>query len=115
MSTLCGFGPRWRLRLLAIEVEPVLFSVRDPSLFEHLDLLSRRDAEAAERQDHGSDSDVGLGGFANMPAVRARNNARRDVPLSPNPVQHGVLAAQEQQCQPRYLMPKASSAPSRPG
>jgi hypothetical protein len=37
--------------------------VRGPALFESLHVLGRRDPEPAERQDHGSDGDVGLRGF----------------------------------------------------
>src|SRR6266567_8742276 len=89
MSARRGSVARW-LRHLAVTVEPVLFPVRGPALLKRLHLLGRRHTESAERQDHGPDGDVGLGGFANMSAPRAPNNGRPDVPLSPNPVQHGV-------------------------
>jgi hypothetical protein len=90
----CGSSLRW-LGRLALKVEPVLFSVRGPTAFKRLHLLRRRHTESAERQDHGPDSDVGLGSFANMSALRAPDNRRTDVPLSPNAVQDGVkLVAQ---------------------
>src|ERR1035441_9669836 len=90
MSACRSFGLRRRLRRLAVEVEPVLFSVCGPALFERLDLVGRRHTEAAERQDHGSDGDVRFGSFADMSTPRALDNGRTDVPLGPNPVQHGV-------------------------
>jgi len=94
MSARRGASHRW-LRRLAVKVELVLFSVRGPALFEHLHMLGRSHTESAERQDHGTDGDVGLGGFANMSTLRAPDNGRTDMPLSPDPVQHGVkLVAQ---------------------
>src|ERR1039457_5091783 len=89
MSARRGSSLRW-LRRLAAKVEPVLFSVRGPALFERLHLLGRRHTESAERQDHGPDGDVAFGCFANMSAPRAPDYGRTDVPLSPNLVQHGV-------------------------
>lgn len=83
------------LRRLAVKVEPVLFSVRGPALFERLHLLGRRHTESAERQDRGPNGDVGFGGLTNMSTPRAPDSGRTDVPLSSDPVKQGVkLVAQ---------------------
>ena len=53
---------------------------------------------APERQDHGPEGDVGLGGFANISTPRAPDDGRSDVALRSDAVEHGFeLAGQRRQ------------------
>src|ERR1035437_1233875 len=70
MSTRTGAGRRW-IQCLATEVEALLFSVRGPTFFKGVYRLGGRDTEPDERQDHGPDSYMRLGAFADMSAPRA--------------------------------------------
>jgi hypothetical protein len=89
MSTRTGAGRRW-IQCLATEVEALLFSVRGPTFFKGVYRLGGRDTEPDERQDHGPDSYMRLGAFADMSAPRAFEDGRTDVPLRTNAMQHCI-------------------------
>src|ERR1019366_9485458 len=69
MSTRTGAGRRW-IQCLATEVEALLFSVRGPTFFKGFYRLGGGETEPDERQDHGPDSYMRLGAFADMSAPR---------------------------------------------
>src|ERR1039457_543369 len=76
----------------------LLFSVRGPTFFKGVYRLGGRDTEPDERQDHGPDSYMRLGAFADMSAPRAFVDGRTDVPLRTNAMQHCIeLVAQVNQ------------------
>ena len=75
-----------------------MFSVRGPTFFKGVYRLGGRDTEPDERQDHGPDSYMRLGAFADMSAPRAFEDGRTDVPLRTNAMQHCIeLVAQVNQ------------------
>ena len=83
MRATSDVGQRW-LGRFAINVKTVLLPVRCPTLFKSVGLLGCRDAESSERQDHGTNTNVGLGAFANTSTSRAFEGGRTDVPLGSN-------------------------------
>jgi len=79
---------RRRSRPFAIQVEFILFAVSRPPLFESTYGLHGRDTESAQRQNHGSNADMGRRARANVSAVPAPENRRADITLPSKPLKH---------------------------
>ncbi len=75
-------------RTLAINIMPILLSMRCPSFFKSVHLLGGPDAESKERQNHCANTDVRLSALANMPAVRTPKDGGTDPSLGSNSLKH---------------------------
>jgi hypothetical protein len=85
-----GVINRWRSRPFAIQVKLILFAVRRPPFFEGMYLLGGGDTESGQRQDHGSNADMGRRARADISAVPTPENRRADIPFQPNSLKHRV-------------------------
>lgn len=91
MGATSDAGRGW-LGRFAIKVKAVLLPVRCPTLLEGVCMLGRGNTESDDRQDHGTNTDVGLGAFADISTSRALEDWRTDVPLGSNSLKHYVQA-----------------------
>ena len=83
----------------AIEIKPILLPVRRPTLLESVGLPGGGDTESSRRQDHGTNTDVWVRAFANMPAPRTPEHWGTDVPLGSNSLKRRVqVIAQLDDC-----------------
>ena len=73
-----------RSHALAIEIKPILRAVRRLTLFKGVCLFGRGDTESIKRQDHCTNTDVRLSGFADVPTPRTLKKWGTDLPLGSN-------------------------------
>ncbi len=79
-----------RGRPFAVQVQFILFAVCRPPFFEGMCLLSRSDTESGQRQDHGSDADMGRRGPPDVSAVPTPENRRTDIAFQSKSLKHRV-------------------------
>jgi hypothetical protein len=87
MDATTGFTDR---RNDPVQIEPLLRPMCCPCFLKSAGLLGRGEAEAAKRQNHRANADVGLPALANMATLWTLKHCGANVPLRPDSLQHRV-------------------------
>ena len=91
MDASGDFGGR-RGQASSIEIKPVPLPICCPIFLKSVCQFGSGDAESTERQDNGTNTDVRLRTFANVPTARTSKDRRADVSLGSNSLQHRIQA-----------------------
>ena len=75
---------------LAINIKPILLSMRCPSLFKSVYWLGAADTESEDRQNHCANTDMMLSTLANTPALRTPKQGGTDTSLGSKPLKHRI-------------------------
>jgi len=75
---------------LFFDVQPPLFSVFCPRLFQCTDLLLRRDSESCQCQNQSTHANMGFSSRARQSTTAAGHHWRSEISAGPNPVKHAV-------------------------
>jgi hypothetical protein len=105
---LGGLRGHW----FAMEVKPILLSVRGPTFLKSVCLLDRANTESNKRQDQRANADARLRAFANVPAMRTPKHWGTDVSLGSNLLEHllQVIAQLDDRVEGHARMPLGSQA-----
>jgi hypothetical protein len=90
MDATGDFGG-WGGQASAMEIKPVLLAICGQIFLKSV-CQSGGDTESTERQDHGTNTDVRLRTFANVPTPRTPKDRRADMSLGSNSLQHRIQA-----------------------
>ena len=61
-----------------------------PPFLHSFELLRTHDLKPVKTEKHGAYTDVRFGAWSNLAALRAFERGRVDLPIGPNPLQHGI-------------------------